>query len=183
MLKYAIFLIFLQAIIRKAKEIGLCSKFNNKEKNPESHGIFKKVISLALLPAEQIEQGLSHIEELAYKLGEKQDREAMEEREKKGKKHPGNFSVMWRRFFKYFKDEWMKKVKPQFFSLFDAPVRTNNLLERWHRHLNDQMGGKPGVQHFISESSLISRYLISHFCFVGLTFRIISFSQILSFLQ
>lgn len=121
------------------------------------------------MPTEHIQKGLSYIEKLAYELGERQDREASEKDEKKGKKRPESFSVMWKRFFKYFKDEWMKKVKPEFFSLFDAPVRTNNLLERWHRYLNDQMGGKPGVQHFISKLSLIIIYLSTHLVFVRMT--------------
>lgn len=157
----------MQAIIRRAKAIGLCSKFNNKERNPESHSILKKIIALALLPAHQIEEGLEHVEKLAYELGERQDRMADEEAEKTGKKRrSASFLIMWKRLFKYFQGEWIKKVKPLFLSLFDCPIRTNNLLERWHRYLNDNLGGKPGVQKFISKYCERKNYLLIFFILV-----------------
>lgn len=162
---------FLQAIIRQAKAIGLCSKYLNREDDPETHQILKKIIALALLPAEKIEEGLKLIEESALKFGEKRDKEAAEEAVRKNKKVPKkSFLVNWKRFFKYMRDEWMKKVKPKYLSLFNVFARTNNVLERWHRYLNDEMGGKPGVQHFISKCTQLINDCMANFFFVRVTF-------------
>lgn len=105
----------------------------------------KKLISLALLPADKFEEGLIYVEDLAYKLGKKRDDEL-----EKNKKKPKALRK-WQELFSYMRREWLNKVKPCNISVFCAPECTNNVLERYHRDLNDMMGGKPGLKRFISE--------------------------------
>lgn len=128
------FFLLLQAVIRKAKKYGLCLRYNNKEKNPEAHAILKRIIALALLPANLIENGLQIIEELAYKLGEK-----------------NKTLNRWKKFFAYFRKEWMTIVTPEGFSVFGALDRTNNCLERYHRDLNQFLMSNPSVRKFFGK--------------------------------
>ena len=135
-----------QAIIRKAKALGLCAKYNNKEKNPEIHKILKMLIYLIFLPDSLIESALDYIEEEALKLGKKMD----EDLEKQGKKL--KWVSRWQKYFsEYLRPEWIKKVKVTNLSLFKAPKRTNNPQERYHRDLNEELGAKPSVGRFISK--------------------------------
>ncbi|CAB0040275.1 unnamed protein product, partial [Trichogramma brassicae] len=58
----------------------------------------------------------------------------------------------WNNFFDhYFTAEWMKKVKPQVFSVFNCVDRTNNYLESYHRTLNQDMRAKPFTSAFIAD--------------------------------
>lgn len=127
----------MQAIIRRAKLLRLCAKFNNKEKNPEAHEILKKIISLALLPPDRVEEALQYVEGLAYELGLRQ-----------------GTSIKWLKFFKYFRKEWMKVVTPKGFSVFDALDRTNNCIERYHRDLNQFLMTDPAVHKFMGKYML-----------------------------
>lgn len=127
-------LVFLQAVIRKAKKYGLCLRYNNKERNPEAHDILRKIMALALLPANLIENGLQIVEDLAYKLANKK----------------GTLN-RWKKFFAYFRKEWMTTVTPAGFSVFGALHRTNNCLERYHRDLNQFLMNNPPVNKFFGK--------------------------------
>lgn len=127
-------MLFLQAVIRRAKRYGLCLRYNNKEKNPEAHKILKRIIALALLPANLIENGLQIVEDLAYQLGDKK-----------------GTTNRWKKFFGYYRKEWMTTVTPEGFSVFGALDRTNNCLERYHRDLNQFLLSNPSVNKFFGK--------------------------------
>lgn len=113
------------------------------------------IIALALLPDHLIESGHDYIEKLAMELGKKQDAEAADKAAKNEKKPPRkSYLQKWQDLFKYIRREWIKNVKPKYLSVFNTPIRTNNVIERYHRDLNDLLGGKPGVKKFISEYSI-----------------------------
>lgn len=92
------------------------------------------LINLALLPQDLIEEGLQYNGKLAYELGTK-----MESTKK------------WKNFFGYLRRYWMKKIKPENFSVFDAEDRTNNCLERYHRDLKALLGYHPSLKGFIGK--------------------------------
>lgn len=121
--------------MKNARKHQLITTFDNKVKNPKVHQILKEIITLAYLPADKIEEGLQLIEESAYKLGKEQNTEAY-----------------WKSFFGYFHREWMTIVKPNNFSVFNAPERTNNAIERYHKDLNQLMGHKPTPLKFIGNN-------------------------------
>lgn len=130
----------------------MCEKFNNAEKNPRGHRILKYLIALALLPDHLIETALNYIEELAMDLAREQDEEAAQKAANKGTKPPKkNYVARWKKMFNYMRREWIKIVKPKNMSVFNVPERTNNVIERYHRDLNDKMGGRPGVKKFIGK--------------------------------
>lgn len=91
------------------------------------------------MPSERIGEALLLIERAALDLGEKV-----------GTRNN------WRDFFTYFRKEWMKVVRPENFSIFKALNRTNNVIERYHRDLNEEMGSKPSPKHFIGNNSISS---------------------------
>lgn len=120
--------------MRKAKGYRIYTNYHDKNNNPEVMAILKMVINLALLPHTKIEEGLGYIEKLAFELGEKM-----------------GSTNKWKKLFSYFRRYWMKNVKPQNFSVFDAEDRTNNCLERYHRDLNAMLGYHPPVKDFIGK--------------------------------
>lgn len=123
---------FFQCIIRRAKAEKLCAPYDNPKKDPEGHTILRKIIALAFLPSERISEALLLIERAAFDLGKTAGTE-----------------LYWRNFFVYFRREWMRVVKPENFSIFKSLHRTNNVIERYHRDLNEEMGSKPSPKHFI----------------------------------
>lgn len=93
----------MQAIIRRAKKLNLCCKFDNKTKNPKTHRILKLLMAVPLLPADKIEEAIKFIQDLAYKLGKEQDNELKEQRKKP------RYLPLWMKMFKYIRNEWLKK--------------------------------------------------------------------------
>lgn len=120
--------------MKNARKHHLITQYDNKKKNPAVHLLLKKIIALAYLPATKIEEGLKVVEESAYELGKEQ-----------------KTTAHWKSFFFYYRREWMTTVKPPNFSVFNAPERTNNALERYHKVLNQLMGHKPSPTKFIGK--------------------------------
>ena len=74
-----------------------------KGENSDDREILKKILVLPLLPPEKIQQGLDLIKTLA------EEKFA----------NDGNKLTKWRKFLLYINNEWMKKVKPQVFCVFN----------------------------------------------------------------
>ena len=56
----------------------------------------------------------------------------------------------WNKFMNfYFDKEWMTKVRPGTFCVFNCPDRTNNYLESYHRSMNQGLRTKPTTNNFI----------------------------------
>lgn len=125
--------------MRKAKALHLCAPFDNKKVNPEGHSVLKKMIALAYLPLDRVIEGLEYIEKLAFDLGDK-----------------AKTTNSWAKFFAYYRKEWIQIVKPINFSVIKGLRRTNNHIERYHRSLNELMGSKPDVKHFVGKNFPIS---------------------------
>lgn len=145
--KYSSTTFAFQSIWRKAKSVGLWTKYKTKDKDPENYRILRLIINVALLPENLIGEGLAYVEKLAMDLGTKRDQEANKNKAQKRKKN----ETMWKRMFEYIHKTWIKRFKTHFFCVFDSFKRTNNVLERLHRDYNDFFGGRPGVNKFVSK--------------------------------
>lgn len=104
-------------MVRNATRHGVAEKFDNKTKNRVRHKLIKKFIALSLLPYDKIVEGFVLLKQ-----------EAIEKQSDRANK--------CEKFCKYFENEWLKKVTPESFSVFNALDRTNNYIESWHRRLN-----------------------------------------------
>lgn len=121
--------------MRNARKNKIIVQYDNKKTNPNVHLVLKKIMALTYLPAEKIPEGLAYCKEVAFEVGKEQ-----------------KTTKYWQDFFTYYDLEWMTKVKPENFSVFNAPERTNNCIERYHRELNQWMGHKPSAVKFIGKS-------------------------------
>lgn len=124
-------------MVRKGKtaEYKIVFVFN-KEVNPIGHQILKKILLLPLLRADLIKEGLKFIEK-EIKERFKNDRQNLNR---------------WTKFLnKYFRSQWMNRVKPETFSVFYLTDRTNNALESYHHGLNTNILSKPSVSKLFSK--------------------------------
>lgn len=127
-----------QAIVRKAKskDYQLFLRKDNKEKNPDGYEIIKKLLVVPLLPPEKISEAIIIIKNSIEK---KFENDAL-----KLKK--------WKKFMNfYFEKEWMQKVTPNVFSVYNLVDRTNNHLESYHRTLNYLLRTKPTTYNLLSK--------------------------------
>uniref|UniRef100_A0ABD2W7J4 Uncharacterized protein n=1 Tax=Trichogramma kaykai TaxID=54128 RepID=A0ABD2W7J4_9HYME len=123
------------AIVRKAKskDYRLYSR-NNATENPKGQEVIKKLLVLPLLPADKIPEGFQIIKEvIANEFAD----------------NP-KFLKRWTKFIdNYFTKEWMNKIKPETFSVYNSVDRTNNCLESYHRSLNQKLKSNPSVYTFL----------------------------------
>lgn len=122
---------------RQAVKKGVASKRNNKTKDPEGHAIIKQFIALALLPVDAIKPKFL---ELKKKLLELND-------------------TKWLPFLKYFETTWIKGYKPDAFCVYGEIVRTNNIIEVYHRVLNSYLTSSLTASGFISKFKMYFRSL------------------------
>lgn len=117
---------------------------------------------MALFPQHLIGEGLAHIEKLAMELGKKQDEKAEEQAIKNGIRYLKRKTnlVMWKMMFEYIHKTWVKRFETSFFCVLGSTDRTNNVLERLHRDYNDYLGGRPGVNQFLSKSTMSANFQI-----------------------
>lgn len=126
------FLTFIfKALIRHGKKINVVLKKYNATKNEMGHKIIKLLINLALIPPDRIQEGLTYIKKLVQK------------------DFPNNNN--WKKFIKYYEDEWIGRVTAGKFSVYKAIHRTNNHAESYHRTLNKDVGAKPGPKKFYGD--------------------------------
>ncbi|KAL7298898.1 hypothetical protein TKK_0008005 [Trichogramma kaykai] len=134
---------FAQAIVRKAKSKDYrLYKRNNAKENPKGEQIIKKLLVLPLLPANNIPEGFDVILKLVKKLFIDEPK----------------YLERWSKFLNnYFTKEWMKKVKPETFSVFNSVDRTNNYLESYHRTLNKFIRANPTTHQFVKSIKQINQ--------------------------
>lgn len=117
---------------RKARKLGLTKK-NNKLTQPKVHAALTNLMALAYLPGNKIIK--------AYDFFKLDILRKFPEGDKLRKK--------WEKFLKYFERQWLRD--PHNFSIYQLKHISNNLIERYHRFLNDYIGKHPNIGTFYSE--------------------------------
>ncbi|CAD6239584.1 GSCOCG00012555001-RA-CDS [Cotesia congregata] len=105
---------FMQALIKKSKDLGLWNKLLEWEDGRE---FFRKLIGLAFLPANEIHNALNYLK-MVYQV----------------------FLPSFQSFLQYFESYWMNYVKPENWSIFSFLDRTNNSVESNNRRINVKFG-------------------------------------------
>lgn len=124
-----------QCIWRNAVRLGFCNPSYNKINLPENHFLIRKLMSLALLPQEEIESEYQRIKSEGLMFFENT-----------------RFEDKLRDFFNYFENEWLIGVfKISEWCVFGQRHRTNNMLESYHNQLKNDMGLRPTGVNFLSE--------------------------------
>ena len=59
--------------------------------------------------------------------------------------------------FTYYDKFWLKKVKPNIFSVFQRKRRTNNVIERYHRTLKELISTNPEILRFVGKTGVSAR--------------------------
>lgn len=116
----------------KARECKILQEPFSAE-NESAHGIFKKLMSTALLPAARIEEGLAYIKSLIPK-------DSVDCRK-------------WMKFIEvYFQPQWIEKITPSVFSVYGSDLRaTTDSLLKYHLVANGKIGPEADVNKFICE--------------------------------
>lgn len=118
----------MQAIYKNARGKGfLKAKEKKKIKAPVKHRLIKKLIALSLLKPTDIPVGYSEVKQ-----------EFMDE-----------FPIESRKFLEYYELQWLRC--PEIFSVYRCPVRTNNVLESYHRTLNGAVKKNPTARKFFGQ--------------------------------
>ncbi|CAG5096531.1 Protein of unknown function, partial [Cotesia congregata] len=119
---------YAQAIQKNAKRLGLVGKKTNKYTHPEIYIVLSQIKYLAILPAEFIEETYERIK--AYCRDE--------------------FGELFDEFFDYYERQWIKKVKPEGFTVYDMDGdRTDNWSESRQRDRNNDLKKNPYPNIFI----------------------------------
>lgn len=106
-------------------------KQNNAKKNPMGHEILRKIIFLALLPWEKVDDGLKHINDLIEHF-------------------PSN--IKWIRFMKnYIIPVWIKEVTSKVFSVFNSVDQLNDFFEEYYITVNGRIGMSPKMKTLLSK--------------------------------
>ncbi|XP_057329248.1 uncharacterized protein LOC130671115 isoform X2 [Microplitis mediator] len=124
---------YVQALMKKAKKIGLLEKLREWEDGKE---YFRKLIGLAFLPANQIQQAFDYLNDL-YAV----------------------FLPHFQTFLTYYKSYWINNIKPENFTIYNILNRTNNFVESYNRRLKDKFGIHPRIWQFTE--LLINHYTIT----------------------
>eukprot|EP00102_Acyrthosiphon_pisum_P016294 XP_008187200.1 PREDICTED: uncharacterized protein LOC100569497 isoform X3 [Acyrthosiphon pisum] len=103
---------YVQSLWKNIKKMQLTAYLRHNE-----HGkmCLKMMMVLALLPANEIEDGFQDIKDYALVN-----------------------DVNMARFFTYFSSFWLVQIGPQVFSVYGKPRRTNNNIESFHNKLKDK---------------------------------------------
>lgn len=115
---------------------GLCLRKNNAKDNPLGHEVLKYMFVLALLPADKIWDGI----DVVYEIIDKNFKNDKKTRNR------------WHKFLKkYCIKQWVKRVTPEIFSVFDEIDRTTNYVESNNRTSNLSLRSKPTCHNFVHE--------------------------------
>lgn len=126
LLKTVICILYFQALNKNARKKKMFKKKYQKKNHPAKHKLVKKLIALALLPADKICEGFRVIREEC-------------EATFRGNKHVIEYLA-------YYEKQWLKD--PSNFSVYRLNRRTNNSLESYHRTLNSLVRKTPSLNEF-----------------------------------
>uniref|UniRef100_A0A0C9RF33 MULE transposase domain-containing protein n=1 Tax=Fopius arisanus TaxID=64838 RepID=A0A0C9RF33_9HYME len=126
---------YVQAMFRQLKtklgDVGM----NRMQNWPLAQGVFRKLLALALLPAESI---LPSYEWLIENT-------------------PNDIREFYAEFFHYYQTWWLTRVRPERYSVYGHNTRTNNAIEAYHRVLHCDCGDHPGIWKFTGHFILLSK--------------------------
>ncbi|XP_044590574.1 uncharacterized protein LOC123269110 [Cotesia glomerata] len=113
---------FIQAIIKKTSTLRLDALIGERE----DIGVFiRKLLGLALLPATDIDRAFEWL---------------INDHKEMIKELNGLIS--------YFREYWLKVVKPERFNCYRKENKTNNNIESYHRVLRLKLGSHPSIWEF-----------------------------------
>lgn len=132
-----------QTLLRQAIAKG-AAVIRNAQVQPDKHIVFLEVLSLALLPKEEIEATFQEIEAEARKKFK-------------------DFDQIFDSFFRYFETNWLRRRGVDDFCVFEQSIRTNNSEESYHAILIRKMRNvSPTPQRFIGNNVIkCTRYAVS----------------------
>ncbi|XP_057332973.1 uncharacterized protein LOC130672410 [Microplitis mediator] len=113
---------YIQALIKKAEKLGLLNILKNWD---DGKDFFKKIVALALLPANEIENAFNWLIATHNPL-----------------------IPTFKKFLEYYESYWINCVKPIHFSVFGFINKTNNFMEAYNRCLKLQFGIHPRIWQF-----------------------------------
>lgn len=126
---------FPQAILKKAKELGLTA-FSRR--NLRNRSLLRSFLGIPLLPQHMIVRGFATLVTEAQRLG---------------------VLVELGGFITYFMKTWLTQPYFQTLSVFRLKHRTNNLCESCNKLLRSKTGAhKPGLWHFLSKQPYLQGY-------------------------
>lgn len=92
-------------------------------------------MSIPFLPYNKIEKGIEYIETII--------KDKFPENESENKK--------WSRFMTNFKNQWLKKITPESFTVFNDVQRTNDYWTDYHFLINGRIGRHPNTYRLLSK--------------------------------
>lgn len=129
-------MIYLQCLVRKAKELGLCLHRYNEKNNPDGHKILTNLIKLALFKSDLVEKTVQVIEkrvEAVYAASKSREAELLG----------------WRLYISdYIRAYWMEKVGPESFVVYKQVDRTNNPAETNNNQTKAKLHTRPGADTY-----------------------------------
>ncbi|XP_043480989.1 uncharacterized protein LOC122510421 [Leptopilina heterotoma] len=114
---------YCQALYRKAIKLGF--KVFLRQNN-EAKFLLRQLMALAFLPSNEI---IATFHEIVDSL-------------------PPRIRQKMKEFLKYYKKEWLQKVTPDLFCVYQLIRRTNNVLESYNRTLQQKIGIHPQIWKF-----------------------------------
>ena len=143
-------IIYLQEVIKSAKIFGIIPEEEHRDYKRISYQILHKVLLIALLPHNEIENGIMYIETIIKDKFHDNDSE----------------TIKWSRFMTNFKNQWIKKITPESFTVFDDVKRTNDYWTNYHFSINGRIGRHPNTYKLLSKKK---KYSIAFmYYFIGL---------------
>ena len=106
----------MQSLIEKGKKLKIITKKDNAILNPTGNRIIKRLILVALLPHDKVQEGLDYIRQLVnlHFYGDE----------------------AWADYLNvYFQNFWINIITPNRFSVNKMKDRTNNFAESYHHEL------------------------------------------------
>ena len=142
----------MQALLRNRQRFSIITRVQNQHPHliKEAHHSERDLMNLALLPSEFNEEAF---EDLNESLIENEEL----------------YEIM-RRWFNYYRGQWLSKTGPTNYSVYMKSARSNNLIERYHRTFKVLTATRPEIVKFFGE--LTYRQLKKRFYVVNCDFHI-----------
>jgi hypothetical protein len=121
-----IIILFIKALLKKIKTLRLVHVVRE---NQEAKTFLKKVMALAYLPEQMIEEEFTSLKNALTPAMRR------------------SFAG----FFAYYTRQWLTIVKPAGFSVYGLSRRTNNVIESYNSVLADKLGQHPSSWQFIGQ--------------------------------